>query len=170
MIIFLVGYMGCGKTKVGKQLAEFMSYKFIDLDDFIEKSEKRSITQIFNREGEAGFRGTENKHLHFLENYTDIVVSTGGGTPCFYDNMAFMNKHGITVYLNMDVRSLSYRLQHGKEHRPLIQGKSQDELLSFISQHLAERQEYYEESEIIVNAMGFDDKKCKLLIQKINNL
>ncbi len=163
MIVYLIGYMGCGKTTLGEQLAKAMSYNFIDLDDFIEKSEKRTISQIFEQEGEAGFRGLEQKHLNILKDYNKLVVSTGGGTPCFYNNMEFMNKTGITIYLEMDVRSLCYRLQHGQKHRPLLRDKSEAELAQFVKQHLQERLPYYQQSQLTINAMGFDKNKTEIL-------
>lgn len=167
MIVFLVGYMGCGKTTIGSKLAKKLHYDFLDLDDFIERSENRTIAKIFKQEGEAGFRGLEQKHLTILKEYNNIVVSTGGGTPCFYDNMDFMNQHGITVYLDMDVNSLCFRLKHGQKTRPLIEGKYDSELKKFVSQHLSERIAYYQQSKIIVNAMAFDEHKIEMLKKQL---
>jgi len=167
MIVFLIGYMGCGKSTIGKKLSKALKFDFIDLDDFIEKSENRTISKIFEQEGEAGFRGLEQKHLIFLKDYNNIIVSTGGGTPCFYDNMDFMNKFGHTVYLEMDVRSLCFRLKHSKKDRPLIYGKSDYELFKFVTQHIMERIEFYQQSKLTVNAMGFDDLKIELLADQL---
>lgn len=163
MNVFLIGYMGCGKSTIGDSLAKSLGYKFIDLDDFIEKSENRSITEIFEKEGEAGFRGIEQKHLQILKGYKDLVISTGGGTPCFYNNMASMNEMGITVYLEMNVKSLCYRLENSTNKRPLIKGKSSEELLEFVHHHLNERLAYYDQSKITVNAMAFGERKIEEL-------
>ena len=170
MRIYLVGYMGCGKSTVGKRLARAMEMEFIDLDEYIEESEGRSIERIFEEEGESGFRGLEKKHLNDLEERNDFVLSTGGGTPCFYDNMERMNEKGLTIYLEMDVRSLHYRLTHAKKSRPLISTLNEEELYDFIRQHLEQRLEYYENSQMTVNALGFDQKKVQQLAEHITAL
>ena len=119
--------MGSGKTTVGKQLARALRFDFFDLDEVIEKAENRSIPEIFAREGESSFRGLERKYLRqLIDTKANMVLSTGGGTPCFYDNHMIMKKEGITVYLKMDVATLVHRLSNAKEERPLVAGKSPD--------------------------------------------
>jgi len=166
--IFLVGYMGSGKSTLGKQLANRLQFKFVDLDKTIEEKEGHELFDIFNKQGEAYFRGLEKKYLHettaLLE---DAVIAVGGGTPCFYDNMSFMNKEGVTVYLKMDASSLAYRIFNGKGKRPLVDGKSEADLKVFVKDHLAEREDMYNDASIIVEALGFDAKKLDELASRL---
>jgi shikimate kinase len=159
MKVFLIGYMGVGKTTVGKRLAKALDLAFMDLDAYIEAAERRSISEIFETEGEASFRGIERRSLRELAQMEGVLISCGGGTPCYYDNMRFMRQQGVTVYLQMDASSIVYRLTHAKEKRPLIANKSPEELLTFVKQHLSERQEYYEEAEVRFNALGLSAAK-----------
>lgn len=170
MRIFLLGYMGCGKSTVGKRLAKRLNIPFFDLDKYIENTTNKSISDIFEKEGEAAFRGMERKYLKelVLANET-FLIATGGGTPCFYDNLKFMVEHGTTIYLKMDVASLTYRLLHAKEQRPLIKGKSEEELSAFVKQHLEERKEYYEQTHFIVNAIGFGSHKLNVVAETLLN-
>lgn len=166
--IFLVGYMGTGKSTVGKQLARELGLRFIDLDQFISESERQSVAELFRSQGESGFRGLERKYLRKLDDSTEpFVCATGGGTPCFYDNMHWMNAAGVTVYLEMDVASLAYRLRHAKTERPILKAIEDPNLEAFISQHLEERRADYEEAQIRFPALGFDKRKLKLLLAEI---
>ncbi|MGB0422799.1 MAG: shikimate kinase [Flavobacteriales bacterium] len=167
MRIFLVGYMAVGKTTVGKKLAKALALNFVDLDQLIEKQERRTISEIFEKEGESSFRGVERNALVVASELENVVISTGGGAPCFYDNMSVMNEKGITIYLEMDVMSIAYRLQHSNDPRPLVLGKSSEELESFVRFHLEERKEFYEEAQIKFNALGFNPKKLEQLIDII---
>ncbi|NNE55601.1 MAG: shikimate kinase [Flavobacteriales bacterium] len=170
MRIFLIGYMGSGKTTLGERLSRAMSMDFVDLDQQIELRENRPIPEIFKAEGEAGFRGIEKRCLREVVTEMDeVVISTGGGTPCFYDNMSLMNQSGLTIYLRMDVPSLVFRLRNSDGSRPLISGMSENELSAFVKQHLEERKEFYEECKIVVEGMGFSDKKLDELIDAIVN-
>ncbi len=160
--------MGCGKSTLGKQLARRLEFEFIDLDKSIEQGEGHELFDIFNKQGEAYFRGLEKKYLRETTmNLDDVVIAVGGGTPCFYDNMSFMNQHGVTVYLRMDSASLAYRIFHGKGKRPLVEGKSELELKAFVKQHLAEREDMYLEAAIKVDALGFDAKKLDDLANRL---
>ena len=168
MQVYLIGYMGSGKTTVCKQLARALRFDFFDLDEVIEKAENRSIPEIFAREGESSFRGLERKYLRqLIDTKANMVLSTGGGTPCFYDNHMIMKKAGITVYLKMDVATLVHLLSNAKEERPLVAGKSPDELTTFIKNHLEERSEYYDDCDIIFPALGFNRSKLDLLVGQI---
>lgn len=170
MKIFLVGYMGCGKTTMGERLSAALGLEFIDLDDYIVDVEGRSIPQIFEAEGEAGYRGIERRCLTEIVNYEDeVVVATGGGTPCFYDNMAVMNANGLTIYLEMNVSSLRFRLEHSKSERPLIVDLMEDELEDFIRTHLEERKHFYGEAKLTLPGLGFSDKKLESLVSSIVN-
>ena len=170
MKIFLVGYMGCGKTTMAERLSAAMEIDFVDLDDFIVETEGRSISQIFADEGEAGFRGIERRCLNEIVNYDDdVVVSTGGGTPCFYDNMSVMNAGGITIYIQMDVKSLTYRLEHSKSERPLLANMMGEDLEEFARAQLEERKHFYEEANLTIPGLAFGDKKLQNLIGSIVN-
>ncbi len=164
MKIFLTGFMGTGKTTIGKKLANSLNLRFIDLDFFIEEKHKAGIPFIFSLIGEEGFRLIENRSLLEVINDDNYVLSTGGGTPCFYDNMKLMNDQGITVYLKMSPSALLNRLKSSKKKRPLIETLSDAELLDFISQKLKEREFFYKQSKIIVNSLDLKIENLKNLI------
>ena len=143
MRIYLIGYMGCGKSTLGRRLANHLGVQFVDMDHYIEERNCKTIPQIFEEEGEAEFRKKERKALEELSDFTDIVIATGGGAPCFFDNIDLMNRTGKTIYLNIDPTILADRLLHSKTERPLIKGKSRDELVAFIDDTLKKRNEFY---------------------------
>ncbi|MCB0762680.1 MAG: shikimate kinase [Flavobacteriales bacterium] len=168
MRIFLVGYMAAGKTSVGKRLSTSLGMAFEDLDSYIEATEECTINDIFKREGEAGFRGIERRCLRqLIETQDQVIVATGGGTPCFYDNLAYMKECGLVVYLKHDVSSLVFRLRNDSAARPLIAELSEQELEHFVHHHLEERREYYEDADLIINAMGMSDRKIENLADEI---
>ncbi|MDD4514665.1 shikimate kinase [Massilibacteroides sp.] len=150
--IFLIGYMGAGKTTVGKQLSSRMGLSFIDLDLHIEARYHKTVRELFAEKGEEAFREIEKKMLHEVAEFEDVLVSTGGGSPCFFDNMAFMNQAGKTVYLKVSVEELTKRLELCKQTRPVLQNKSGDELLRFIDESLQKREPYYLQASIIFEA------------------
>lgn len=150
MKIFLIGYMGCGKTSVGKKLAPALSYEFFDLDEAFEQLHRTTITDYFIKFGEAQFRIEEQKLLHTLENQNNLIIGTGGGTPCYHDNIKWMKKNGITVYLKMDVKSLQKRLHDSKRDRPLLLDKTESEVEQFIKNSLQKRILFYEQADVIV--------------------
>lgn len=141
--IFLVGYMGAGKTTLGRALAKELGIQFIDLDSHIEERLCKSVSQIFADKGEEGFREIERRMLHEVGEFEDVVISTGGGTPCFFDNIDYMNSQGTTVFLDVPVERLFIRLSIARKKRPLIMGKSDDELRAFIMEQLAKREPHY---------------------------
>ncbi len=141
--IILVGYMGSGKTTVGRQLAMALGLSFYDLDWYIEMRYRRSVAQIFRESGEEGFRQLERNMLHEVAEFENIVLSCGGGTPCFFDNMSYMNSLAETVYLKARPDVLAAHLRMGKVVRPLIQGKNEEELLAYIEDSLREREPFY---------------------------
>jgi shikimate kinase len=149
MRIFLLGFMGSGKSFSGKRLAEKNGMSFIDLDDYIEAKEGRTIREIFKKEGEAYFRKIEKECLHEMGEREMIVISTGGGTPCFFDNMNWMNESGVTVFLETSVEVLSNRLFDEMQKRPLLKGFSKRELKNFIEKKLAERNAFYHQTQIL---------------------
>ena len=141
--IFLIGYMGAGKTTLGKAFARAMGLSFIDLDWYIESRFHKTIAQLFAERGEDGFRQLERNMLHEVGEFEDVVVSTGGGTPCFFDNMDYLNAQGQTVFLDVDVETLFRRLRVATQQRPILRGKSEEELRTFIEEALAGRAPYY---------------------------
>lgn len=151
MRIYLIGYMGSGKSTVGKGLAKELSLQFIDLDSFIEERNHKTIPEIFASLGENGFRLLEQKALHEVASFENIVIATGGGAPCFFDNMEVINKTGISVYLNGTPQILMDRLRHSKTDRPLINGKSDPELLEFIHDTLEKRNQWYKQARVIID-------------------
>lgn len=143
MRIYLIGYMGSGKSTLGKKLARHAGLQFIDMDHYIEKRNCKTIPQIFAEEGEAEFRKKERRALEELSAFSDVVIATGGGAPCFFDNIDLMNRTGKTIYLDIDPKILADRLLKSKTERPLIKGKSKEELIRFIDETLRKRNEFY---------------------------
>jgi len=150
MRIFLIGFMGCGKSTMGRALASELNLTFIDLDSFLEEKYFRTIPQIFAEEGEDAFRRKERIVLEEVCGFDDVILATGGGAPCFFDNMELMNESGFCVFLDVDIRALVNRLIHAKTERPLIKGKSPEELYVFIEGLLAKRRPFYEKARYIL--------------------
>jgi shikimate kinase len=150
MRIYLVGYMGCGKSTIGRKVADIMSFSFIDLDKFIEERNFKSVPAIFAEEGESAFREKEKSALLEVSQFEDVVIGTGGGTPCFFENMNFMNANGVTIYIAPETEVLATRLLNSKTERPLIIGKKRAELIDFINQALIARAPFYEKATIII--------------------
>lgn len=153
MKIYLLGYMGCGKTTAGKQLAEKLGYSFIDLDDVLEANQGRTISDIFAADGEQAFREIEKETLHSTFNLDDAVIATGGGAPCFFDNVDQMNEHGVTIYVDMTAQELVDRLAGQIEHRPILNGKSNEGLLQFIGEALDKRNPFYRKAKLSVEGL-----------------
>lgn len=149
--IILIGYMGAGKTTIGKALAREMGLEFYDLDWYIENRFQKKIPEIFAERGEEGFRVIEQKMLHEVAEFENVIISCGGGTPCFYDNMDYMNQQGDTLYLNAAPSVLKEHLLMGKSQRPLIQGKSPEELEMFIQESLEKRLPFYTKAKHEIN-------------------
>lgn len=156
MLIFLVGYMASGKTTLGLELAKSLSVPFIDIDEYIEKKEGKTISQIFEDKGETYFRRLEHDCLKEIILLSNAVVSTGGGLPCFNDNMKLINDAGISIYLEASVKELVDRLLLMGESRPLVRGKSREELYDYINKHLGERIKWYEMASDRCNVNDFN--------------
>lgn len=157
MLVFLIGMMGAGKTTLGWQLANKLGYSFVDLDDFIEKREGKSIAQIFEQEGQERFRELERAALEAVvtEN-TKAVISTGGGTPCFFNNMDFMNGQGKTIFFNVPLSEIFTRLSGSNlALRPLLANKTEEERRLFLTNTLAARKPYYEQAVYTLNGPDF---------------
>ena len=148
MRIFITGFMGAGKSYLGRVLAEQLGFSFVDLDELIETGSAMSIADIFQKLGEPAFRQIEAECLRSLANRNEIVVSTGGGTPCYFENMTWMNENGITIHLDASVSLLAQRLTLEKKQRPLIANLLDKELVDFIETKLAERAPFYEQSHL----------------------
>ena len=149
--LFLIGYMCAGKTTIGTALAQQLGYRFIDLDQYIEQLEGKSVSAIFADKGEAYFRQLEKKALLDMFLQEGVVVATGGGTPCQGNNMALMNQHGITVFLNPSLDELANRLAIGKQTRPLLKDKTDAEMHLFIEKMMQQRLPYYRQAHYTCN-------------------
>lgn len=161
--IILIGYMGCGKSTLGKKLAKRLGIDFIDTDAVIESSSKKTIPEIFAELGEGGFRKIEQELIQNLD-VEKSVIAVGGGLPCFSNNMEVLNMLGTTIYLNRPAKELKNRLANAKTTRPIIADKSDEELLDFITEQLQEREFYYNQAEIIVDR---DNQEIERLIELI---
>ncbi|MBN2174797.1 MAG: AAA family ATPase [Bacteroidales bacterium] len=160
MLIYLVGYMGSGKTTVGKKLSALLNYGFVDLDELIEREYRITIPRIFEKYDEKTFRVIEQKSLQHTFSYTDTLVSTGGGAPCFFDNMEQINRHGISIYLQLSTKSIYHRLIGSKKKRPLLKEKSPEEIMQFIEKTLTFREPFYLKANLTVK--GEDLKPSEL--------
>ena len=159
--IFLTGYMGAGKTTLGKAFARKMDIPFIDLDWYIEERFHKTVGELFTERGETGFRELERNMLHEVAEFENVIISTGGGAPCFFDNMEFMNRVGKTVFLNVHPDVLFHRLRIAKQQRPILQGKEDDELKTFIVQALEKRAPFYMQAKYIFDADELEDR-CQI--------
>ena len=155
-IVYIIGFMGSGKSTAGKKLASLLNWSYIDLDKRIEDHTGKSIPEIFSQHGEEHFRLVESELLKKIGSGENTVVSTGGGSPCYSDNMDYMLKTGLTVYLKMSPLQLKKRLSDSKGNRPLIKDLNKDELLDFIREKLASREKWYSQSEIIVEGRNLN--------------
>ena len=141
--VYLIGYMGSGKTTLGKAFAQAAHLQFIDLDWYIEERMHKAIKDLFAERGEEGFRQVERNMLHEAGEFENVVIAAGGGTPCFFDNIDYMNRTGDTVFLNASFEALFRRLKVAKSKRPLLSGKTDEELKEVIRNGLAERMAFY---------------------------
>lgn len=157
--IFLIGYMGAGKTTLGKAFARELGLAFIDLDWYIEERFHKTVQQLFAERGEEGFRELERRMLHEVADFEDVVVSAGGGTPCFFDNMDYMNQTGDTVFLQADPKVLFRRLKAAKHQRPLLANKDDGELMDFICEALQRRNPFYSKAKYLFCADELEDKR-----------
>ncbi|MCW3464274.1 shikimate kinase [Chitinophaga nivalis] len=152
MKIYLLGFMGAGKSYWGKQLADHWQLPFYDLDEVIVGAEEMAISDIFAIKGEDYFRERESMLLRELSRQDRFLISCGGGTPCFQDNMDFMNDHGTTIWINPSIAAMVERLQRKKSKRPLIQDLDDDDLSGFVEKKLAERLPFYQQSRHIISS------------------
>jgi len=165
--IILIGFMGCGKSSLGKKLAKKLNIPFIDSDSEIEKQYKKSVGEIFGEHGESRFRLMEKEFIHSLSKEKEFVLATGGGMPCHNNVLDDLNELGTTFYLERPAKELANRLANAKSKRPLIEGMTSEELQFFIEEKLEERQEYYRGANIILDR---ENQEIKAMIEMINLL
>lgn len=169
--IIIVGYMGSGKTTVGKDLAKDLKMTFYDLDWYIENRMHKTVSQLFTEKGEEGFRIIEHNMLHEVAEFEDVIISCGGGTPCFFDNMEYMNRQGDTVFLKATPEVLYGHLKMGKTDRPLLKNKSAEEMQAFIKEQLAKREPFYNKAKYTLDVNLLDNyEKIKISVEKIRKL
>jgi shikimate kinase len=167
--LFLVGFMGCGKSYVGRLLAAKFGFLFVDVDSIIENTEGVTIAQIFEDRGEAAFRQLESDTLRGLKKWDNIVIATGGGAACFHNNINWMNENGVTIYLKATPTLLLSRLKNETHHRPILGGRTDDDLLHFIESKVAERKQYYEQAAFIIEQTTDGDQVVTDIIDALYN-
>jgi shikimate kinase len=160
--------MGAGKTTIGKALANRLNLSYIDSDHFIENRYRKNVSEIFASTGEDGFRKIEHHVISELSEFEDVVISTGGGLPCFNNNMELMNGKGVTIFLEVSVKELAARLAASKTVRPVLEGRSGEELIKFISENLEKRRPFYEQAKIRFDADKMDvEKDMDILVEAL---
>ena len=154
--IYLVGYMGAGKTTTARRLASQLGWQVVDTDALFEEKFKISVNDFFNKYDEPLYRKLESDVLKETESLENVVVSTGGGTACYFDNMDWMNQHGLTVFLRISPQAAVDRVLHSRHKRPLAIGKSEAELTEFVAQNYASRMSFYEKAHITIKSENLD--------------
>ena len=157
--IILIGFMGSGKTTLGRALAKALGLTFIDLDNYIELRHCKSINQIFAERGEEGFRNIERNLLHEVCEFEDVIISSGGGTPCFFDNIDYMNAQGTTIYLQVPNDRLLTRLKIARSRRPLLKDKNDEEIEQFIAEQMQRREPFYTKADHAFTADRLEDRE-----------
>lgn len=169
--IILIGYMGAGKTTVGKALAAELGLRFYDLDWYIESRMRKTVAQLFAEQGEEGFRRIERNMLHEVAEFEGVLISCGGGTPCFYDNMQYINQQGLTLYLKASPEVLYKHLKMGKSVRPLLLNKTPEEVQRFISEQLKAREQFYTRAQFTLDVNLMDNfDKIKISVAQARQL
>ena len=169
--IILIGYMGAGKTTIGKALSKELGIIFYDLDWYIESRMRKTVSQIFAERGEEGFRKIEHSMLHEVAEFENVIISCGGGTPCFFDNMDYLNEQGQVVYLKATPEVLYKHLLMAKVERPLLKGKSHEELIAFIKEQLEKREPFYSKARYTLDVSLMDNyKQIQITVAKIREM
>lgn len=163
--------MGSGKTTIGKALAKELGMPFYDLDWYIESRMRKTVKELFDNVGEEGFRQIERNMLHEVAEFENVIISCGGGTPCFFDNMDYINQQGDTVYLKASPEVLYGHLKMGKAVRPLLLNKTPEEVRLFIEQQLEQRHTYYEKAKYTLDVNLLDNyEKIKISVEKVKEM
>lgn len=163
--------MGSGKTTIGKALAKELGMPFYDLDWYIESRMRKTVKELFDSVGEEGFRQIERNMLHEVAEFENVIISCGGGTPCFFDNMDYINRQGDTVYLKASPEVLYGHLKMGKAVRPLLLNKTPEEVRLFIEQQLEQRRTYYEKAKYTLDVNLLDNyEKIKISVEKVKEM
>ena len=157
--IFLTGFMGSGKTTLGRFFAKEYGYSFIDLDHYIEGRYFKTINQIFEESGEEGFRLIEQKALKEVAEIEDVIIATGGGTPCFFDNMDYMISRGLTIFIHVPISELTIRLEKAKSKRPLLKDKNVEQIQEYIEEKLQSRLPFYLKSHLTIDGTSMCKKE-----------
>ncbi len=153
--LFLMGMPGSGKSTLGKRLATKLELPFIDLDEYIETKEKKTIEIIFEQEGEAGFRNMESRYLkEVIETQKVFLLSLGGGTPCFNDNLSLVQQNGFSIYLQLSPEALFSRIKNATQVRPLFKGLTDEELLNKLKEMLLKREPYYNQARLCLPGLS----------------
>ena len=169
--IILIGYMGSGKTTVGKALSKETGMMFYDLDWYIESRMRKTVAQIFAEKGEEGFRKIEHNMLHEVAEFENVIISCGGGTPCFFDNIDYINQQGEVVYLKATPEVLYRHLLMGKVERPRIKNKTPEELIAYITEQVAKREEFYNKARYTLDVSLMDNyEKIQLSVDQLRQL
>jgi shikimate kinase len=164
-LVYIIGFMGSGKSTAGRKLAATLGWSFIDLDRKIEEVAGKTIPEIFSQEGEDKFRNLETEVLRSLKSHLKTIVATGGGTPCHGDNMEFMLETGVTVYLKMSTGQLVSRLLGSTEERPVLKNIPDNKLFDFIDEKLAIREKFYNKANIVVEGINLDINNLQSIIK-----
>lgn len=170
MKIFMIGFMGCGKSTLGKKLALKLGYPFIDIDKVIESRINMSIREYFEKNGENSFRELESSILKTTQLPENSIIATGGGAPCFFDNLEWMNENGTTVYLSLSPKALAKRLESATDQRPVLQNLKGEKLELFIADKLLEREKCYKQAELIVKGVDQTPERIIELLRTEDHL
>ncbi|MFI3282007.1 MAG: shikimate kinase [Rikenellaceae bacterium] len=172
MLIFLIGYMGCGKSTIGRKLTQRLGWKLVDTDRVIEQNEGCTVAEIFDSRGEEYFREMERGVVDTLSHQSDdCIVSTGGGLPIWGDNMELLNRVGVTVYLNRTAENIASRLSaNGRYKRPKLRGLNDEELVQFMSENIALREPTYKKATLVIDAVPLgDDAILDIIVKHIKS-
>ncbi len=164
-LIFLIGFMGSGKTTLGRKLASRLGYAFMDLDHILEAQAGMTIAEYFTQFGERAFRELESEILKQTSYPANAVISTGGGLPCFFDNMEWMKAHGKTIYIKLSPKTLASRLEKEKDKRPVLREHRGDDLVAFIQGKLAEREVFYNQASIVSYGLNLTAEKVEKILR-----
>ncbi|MCM1078699.1 MAG: shikimate kinase [Bacteroidales bacterium] len=169
--IILIGYMGVGKTTVGKALAKKLGLMFYDLDWYIESRMRKTVKQIFDERGEDGFRKIEHNMLHEVAEFENVIIACGGGTPCFFDNIDYMNRQADTIFLKGSPETIMKHLRMGKGVRPLLLGKNNEELREYIEESLMTRNPFYTKAKHTIEVQPMDSfEKTDSIVEEIRDI